>query len=316
MSNGNPGTMRAARIHATGGIDQVHIETVPMPTIDGDHVLVRIEAAGINPVDWKTREGQSPATLPLTLGHDLVGRVVAVGPNAADRFAVGERVYAMAADGAFAECAAVPAAALAPTPAGMSAAEAAAIPMPALTAWRALFDIAGLKAGERVLIHGAGGGVGGQAAQLAKQRGAWVAATASGDDLARLRKWGLDLVIDYKAEAFDAVVSRAGGVDVVLDVVGGQTRDRSWAVLRDGGRMVSTLGKTEPPADAAARGVKGLPEWHAAPDGARLAEVTALFDQGALGVSDPKRFPLADTARAMDAAEHGHAGKVVIETGA
>ena len=316
MADDIPQMMRAARVYFTGGSDQVRVENAPTPNVEADHVLVRVEFAGINPIDWKIREGERPVPLPITLGHDLVGHVAAVGPQAGDAFTIGDRVYAMIGEGAFAQYAAVPAAALARSPAGLSPAEAAAIPMGALTAWKALFDIADLKSGERVLIHGAGGAVGGEAAQLAKHAGAWVAATASGDDLTRVREYGLDMVIDYTSEDFNQLLNGDKGVDLVLDVLGGETRDRSWESIRNGGRMVSTLGATEPPAEAAARGIKGLPGWGATPDGARLAEVTRLYDEGVLSIPEPQRFPLAETARAMDAAEHGHAGKVVIEMGA
>ena len=312
MAKDIPPTMRAARLHRNGQSNELRLETVATPRAEGDDVLVEIKTAGINPLDWKIIAGDRPAPASMILGHDLVGRVVATGPGAADRFALGELVYAMANEGAFAEYAAVPATALASVPRDLSGSKAAAVPMGALTAWKGLFDIAGLKKEERVLIHGAGGNVGGAAAQLARHAGAWVAASATGDDLARLRSWGVDLVIDYKSEAFDAVVAKAGGVDVVFDVLGGETRDRSWAVLRDRGRMASTLGATEPSADAAARGVKGCPAWGTTPNGARLEEVTGLFDQGALTVAEPKQFSLVRIAEAVDAAEHGHVGKVVI----
>ncbi|WP_116970903.1 NADP-dependent oxidoreductase [Blastomonas sp. UPD001] len=304
--------MKAARVHAPGGREAVILEVVPDPA--GNGVRVRIEAAGVNPVDWKLRAGWfAPAPLPFILGQDVAGVVT----DDAHGFRAGERVFAMLPMdtlGAYAERVVADRAALAPAPASLDALAAAAVPMGALTALAALDDVAELRPGERVLVHGAGGAVGSFAAQIAKGRGCWVAATASGDNLSWLSARGIDLVIDYRSQRFEEAIKRP--VDLVVDVTGGETQARSWALIANGGRMVSTLGSTEPPADAASRGVRPLPGFGTTPNGARLREVAAMIDAGDIAVRPPVALPLEEAAEALDRVEYGRAhGKIVLVMG-
>ena len=187
--------------------------------------------------------------------------------------------------------------------------EAAAVPLAALTAWQGLFDHGGLQAGQRVLIHGAAGGVGHLAVQFAKAKGATVFATASASDLDFVQGVGADTVIDYKAQRFEDV---ARDIDVVYDLIAGETQDRSWSVLKPGGIIVSTL--AQPPEDRArahqARGAR----YMAQPNCAQLREIGQLIDEGKVRVVVAQRFPLQDVRIAQDTLEHSHIrGKIVLE---
>lgn len=241
--------MKAVRIHNFG--DAPRIEDTP--NVGPDDVLVRVQAAALNPLDALVASGIArqffDIKLPLTLATDLAGVVERVGA-AVTEWKAGDKVIAWAdasVSGGLAEFAVVPAKACAPLPTALSPAEGAAIPTAGVTAWHALFSAAGLKAGETVLIHAGAGGVGGFAVQFARIAGARVIATASGDGLALARRLGADQVIDYRALDFATAVS---GVDVVLDLVGGETQTRSYSVLRPGGRLVSA---TMPPDQALAQ---------------------------------------------------------------
>jgi NADPH:quinone reductase-like Zn-dependent oxidoreductase len=188
---------------------------------------------------------------------------------------------------------------------------AAAVPLAAMTAWQGLFDHGQLKAGERVLIHGAAGGVGHFAVQFAKDRGAYVIVTARAEDRDLLQKWGADEVIDYKNEHFE---DRAREIDLVLDLVAGETQQRSWACLKPGGRLVSTL---QPPSqmEAALHHAKGE-VFMVEPNGDELAQIGRLIDDGKVDVFLQQTFPFTDVRRAHDHLEHEHVrGKVVLAVG-
>jgi NADPH:quinone reductase-like Zn-dependent oxidoreductase len=220
-------TMRVVQMHAFGDVDVLHYEEVERPEPSTGEVLVRVRAAGVNPVDWGARSYPMPSTtgaagahLPYILGWDLAGEVVALGTGVT-QFALGEVIYGMprfpGEAKAYSEYTAVPVSDLARKPERLTYQEAAAVPMSALTAWQALFDTAGLQAGKTVFIPGGAGGVGHLAIQLAKWKGAQVITTTSTRNVAFVRELGADIVIDYTRQAIEDVVQE---VDVVLDMMG------------------------------------------------------------------------------------------------
>jgi len=310
-----PGTMRALVTHQWGGPEELRLEEVPRPVAGDGELLVRVAAAGINPVDWKTRRngglmksrGIEP---PVILGWDISGVVEALGPGV-EGFAVGDEVFGLAgfpkAVGGYAEYAAVAAGDMARKPANISHAEAASLPLVALTAHQA-FELADLRAGQLVLVHAAAGGVGSVAVQLAKARGARVAGTAGTANQDFLRELGVEIPIDYTTTDFAEVLS---DVDVVLESQGGDVRQRSWGVLRQGGIMVSILGPL-PQEDAEAHGVRGV-HMLVHPDGRQMQAIADLVAQGSLRALVQETFPFARAADAHRAAESGHTrGKLVL----
>jgi NADPH:quinone reductase-like Zn-dependent oxidoreductase len=310
MTPGN----RAVRIHRFGGPDVLALETVETPQPQRDTVLVRVHAAGVNPVDHKIRDGKYPPVgkdaLPVTLGRDLSGVVAACGEGVT-AVRQGDAVFAMLGQdrGGYTDYALVRSAELARKPQRIGDAEAAAVPLPALTAWQGLFDHGGLRAGQRVLIHGGAGGVGHFAVQFAKAKGAHVCTTVGTDDVAFARSLGADEVIDYRTQRFE---DTARDIDVVFDLVAGETQERSWAVLKRGGILVSTL---TPPSEEQARahGARGT-RYTAQPNGRQLDEIGALIEAGKVRVTVAARFPLQEAGAALDRLEHGHVrGKIVLE---
>ncbi len=304
--------MKAARIH--GYKDAPIVETVPTPEIGPDHVLVRVAAAALNPLDTKMQMGFMhdffPVEFPYTLGTDLSGTVEAVGSSIKD-WVPGDRVVTRTdppSGGALAEFAQVPARHLAKAPRAIPIEQAAGLPTAAATACQALFEVAGLKAGQTVLIHGGAGGVGSFAIQLARNAGARVIATASGDGIEIARRLGADKVIDYKAQAFEDQVS---DVDIVLDTVGGDTQQRSFGVLRTGGLLVAT---PSPPDEALAKahGVRAAFVFHQS-DAARLNKVLDLVDTGKLKVLVDRTVPLDQLSQAFEYQVSGRArGKIIV----
>ncbi|NEQ25679.1 MAG: NADP-dependent oxidoreductase, partial [Microcoleus sp. SIO2G3] len=231
--------MKAVRIHSHGGPEVLHYEDAPRPIATEGEVLVRVHAAGVNPFDWRVRSGEIPKTsqLPMILGWDVSGVVEEVGSGVTN-FKVGDAVYALPnyrRQGAYAEYIAIDATEVAAKPTSLTHILAAAVPLAGLTAWQSLFDAAELKPGQTVLIHGAAGGVGSFAVQFAKLKGAYAIATASARNQEFLRELGADKVIDYQATRFEEVV---GDVDVILDLIGGETQERSWQVLKQGGILL------------------------------------------------------------------------------
>jgi len=310
-----PGTMRALVTHQWGDPEELRLEEVPRPEAGDGQLLVRVLAAGINPVDWKTRRngglmksrGVEP---PVILGWDISGVVEEVGPGV-DGFAVGDEVFGLVgfpkAVGGYAEYAAVSAGDVARKPANISHEEAASLPLVALTAHQA-FELAGLSEGQLVLIHAASGGVGSIAVQLAKARGARVAGTAGPTNQDFLRELGVDIPIDYTSTDFAQALS---DVDVVLESQGGDVRQRSWGVLRPGGIMVSILGPL-PQEDAEAHGVRGV-HMLVHPDGAQMQYIADLVARGAVRPVVQEVYPFARAADAHRAAESGHTrGKLVL----
>jgi NADPH:quinone reductase-like Zn-dependent oxidoreductase len=250
--------MRAARVHAFGPPEAITIERLPLPSPGGGEVLVRVAAAGVGPWDGWIRAGRSvlPQPLPLTLGSDLSGTVEAVGPGVAG-FGRGQEVYGVTNGrftGAYADYALAEAGRIAPKPATLDHLQAASVPVIAVTAWQMLFDHARVEEGRRVLIHGGAGNVGAFAVQLARHAGAHVIATASAADIGHVRELGADEAVDFRTTPFE---SAAREVDAVIDLVGGETLERSFAVLKRGGVLVSAVAQPDQ-ARAAERGVRAL----------------------------------------------------------
>jgi NADPH:quinone reductase-like Zn-dependent oxidoreductase len=305
--------MKAVRIHTYGGSEVLVYEDAPRPEIAGDQVLIKVYATSANPVDRFTRagylQGMVDFALPVTLGLDLSGVVEAVGKDVTT-VAVGDAVYGysnMMRQGAYAEYAVVSATEVAPKPNTIDHSTAAAIPLAGLAAWQAL-AAAGLQPGQTILIHGAGGGVGTFAVQFAREQGARVLGTASSDKVAFLRELGVSEAIDYTTTRFEDV---ARDIDVVLDTIGGEVAERSWAVLRPGGTLVTLAGQPDQAA-AAARGVRGLGVMTQAKV-ADLTEIAALIDAGHVKPIVSTVLPLAEAHAAHELMERGHArGKIVL----
>lgn len=310
-------TMKAVRIHSFGGPEVMQLEDMPVPQAGEDEILLRVHAASVNPVDYKTREGKFSAVgrdkLPMTLGRDVSGTVES-GGSRAGAFRRGDAVYALLGPdrGAFSEYVLVKVAEAALKPKRLSHAEAAAVPLAALTAWQGLFDHGGLTSGQRVLIHGGAGGVGHLAIQFAKDRGATVLTTVSGSDLDFVRQLGADKAIDYKAQRFEEI---ARDIDLVFDLVGGETQERSWSVLKPGGILVSTLG--QPPQEKAkAHQARGA-GYMAQPNAGQLTEIARLIDDRKVRPVIAATFPFAAAPQAEQRQEEGHVnGKIVIELAA
>jgi NADPH:quinone reductase-like Zn-dependent oxidoreductase len=307
--------MKAVRVHQYGGPEVLKYEEAPRPKPGPGEVLVRIRAAGVNPVDWKVREGHLKEALayrmPFVPGWDVSGVVEATGPNVT-QLATGDEVYgypSVVRDGTYAEYAVVPEAELALKPRSVDHVQAASVPMAALTAWQGLFDAGDLRTDQKVLIHGGAGGVGSFAIQLARWKGAFITATASGRNQEFLRNLGADLTIDYEKSRFDRLVC---DVDLVFDTVGGDTLRRSWKVLKKGGILVSTV---EAPDAALAQfhGIRAaLVNTQAKP--AQLAEIAALVDAGMVRPIVEAVFPLNEARHAQELSQTGHArGKIVLK---
>jgi NADPH:quinone reductase-like Zn-dependent oxidoreductase len=307
------GQMRAVRIHDFGGSDVLQLENIERPEADADEVLIEIHAASVNTVDYKTRSGAFPAVtreqLPVTLGRDVSGMIVQCG-RAVESLHLGEEVYALLDrdHGSYAEYVVAPAAICALKPQTLDHITAASVPLAGLTAWQGLFDHGRLQAGETVLVHGGAGGVGHLAVQLAKAKGARVAATVSHADIELMQALGVDEIIDYKALRFEDVVH---DVDLVFDLIGGETQRRSWSVLKPGGRLVSTHG--QPSASEARAHHVVAAGYMAQPNAAQLAEIAALIDQDRVRPLVRASFGLEQARTAQERAEHDHAlGKVVL----
>ena len=272
--------MKAICLHARGGPEAFAFEDAPQPRPGEGEVLVRVHAAGVIHTElgwvptWTTRAGE-PRPLPVIPGHEFSGEIAALGA-AVKAVGVGDLVYGIYdwyRDGALAEYCVARVADFTGKPAGVDHVHAAATPISALTAWQGLVERAGLAAGERVLIHGAAGGVGTFAVQLACWRGARVTGTASAANLDFVRSLGADEVIDYRAERFEDVVR---DVDVVFDTVGGETLERSWGVLKPGGRLVTVAASGERTTDERIRAAYFIVE----PSRAQLMEIARLIDGG------------------------------------
>ncbi|MEV8099511.1 NADP-dependent oxidoreductase [Kitasatospora sp. NPDC085879] len=331
--------MKTYLIEKYGDQSALHAAELPDPQPGPEDVLVEIHAASVNPLDFKIRDGAFkrilPYRLPLVLGNDLAGVVVRVG-SSVTRFAVGDEVYARPDKdriGTFAELIAVHQDDLAPKPAALTMAQAASLPLVALTSWQALVEKAQVRPGQKVLIHAGSGGVGTIALQLARHLGAHVATTASAANAGLVKELGADVVIDYRAQDFEQLLE---GYDVVLDTLGGETLEKSLRVLKPGGKVISIAG---PPDADFARELGANPVLRQAmnalsfrtrrrakrhgvtysflfmkADGGQLRELTRLVDAGQIHPVVDRVFPFDLTRDAMEYAEKGRAkaGKVVI----
>lgn len=320
MTDQLPDTMIAAVIDTPGPTENLRLREVPLPATFISELLVRVEYSSVNPIDAKTRAGGGTAAglhYPAILGNDFAG-VVVRAPFEAHPLQPGTRVYGMTnvprLPGSSAQYVAVPSMSVAAMPETLDFAHAAAVPLAALTAWGALIDVAGVGAGDRVLIHAGAGGVGHFAVQFAALRGAHVIATGSAANAAFLRELGAQQVVDYRAERFEDVVDP---VDVVLDLIGNvhdATGTRSLRVLRPGGLIVNVPSGSWPTLleEAAAAGVRAT-TYKLAPNAAILEQITALIDAGTLHVEIAAEYPLEQLAEAHRALEAGHTrGKIVV----
>jgi NADPH:quinone reductase-like Zn-dependent oxidoreductase len=307
--------MHAVRLYHYGAADDLTYEETEQPEQQTGEVLIRVQAAGVNPADWKTRIGygepEGDLKAPIILGWDVAGVVEELG-SGVSQFAPGDEVYGMVRfpefGNAYAEYVAAPVTDLAKKPAILSFAEAAAAPLALLTAWQALFEAADLRSGQTILIHGAAGGVGHFAVQLAKWKGARVIGTASARNADFLRSLGADQVIDYTRERFEEV---AQNMDAVLDTQGDETQERSYAVLKPGGILVAI---TQMPDESLAQAhhVKAAGVL-VRPSGAQLAQAADLFETGKLHVEVTHTLPLAEAANAHRLSEEGHTrGKIAL----
>ncbi|MFB7782326.1 NADP-dependent oxidoreductase [Streptomyces vinaceus] len=304
--------MRAVVVSQWGGPEVLTEVETERPEPGLNEILVRVHAAGVNPVDWKTRASGGLIAwgeVPM-VGWDVSGTVEAVGPGVT-LYRAGDEVYGMPnfprQAGGYAEYVVAPARHFARKPASLDHVQAAALPLAALTAWQALVDTAGVTAGQRVLIHAAAGGVGHLAVQIAKARGAYVIGTASAAKHELLRELGADEVLDYRTADFEDSVS---DVDVVIDAVGGDYGQRSLKVLKQGGHLVTLPGPDGLPADP--QGVHA--SWVLVePDLGGLREIAALADRGLLKPLVDTVLPLAQAAKAHEIGELGRTtGKIVL----
>ena len=320
------------------GKDGLRAADVPAPEVGDGDVLVKVSAAGINPLDVMVRNGEFKRLLkyrtPFVLGHDVAGVLTRVGSAVRD-FHVGDEVYARPRDlriGTFAEYIAIDQDDVALKPDSLSLHEAAAVPLVSLAAWQALVDRAHVKPGQKVLVHAGSGGLGSTVIQLAKHLGATVATTASGKNAELVRSLGADVVVDYTQEDFADILS---GYDVVLDSQGGETLERSLTVLKPGGQAISVTG---PPDPGFAKQL-GAPKFIGVAmgllnrkvrrkaqklgvsysflfmqaNGGQLRELASLYDIGHLRPLIDKTFPFEQTLEALAHVEQGRAnGKVVI----
>jgi len=307
-------TMMAWRVHEFGSPDAMQFEQVPVPSPGSGEVLVKVHAAGVGPWDGWIRSGNSalPQPLPLTLGSDLSGEIQAVGADVSG-FQAGDQVYGVTNPrfiGAYAEYAIASAAMIARKPAAIDDVAAASVPVIAATAWQGLFDQAQLKAGQTVLIHGAAGNVGAYAVQFAHRAGLRTIATAAADDHAFVRELGADILVDFNSQRFEDVTR---DVDAVLDLVGGETQQRSFGVLRRGGKLISAVSQPDQNlakshgVDAAFFLVKVTTR--------ALTEIAGLIYTGELRVRVGAVIPLADAREAhlmLDGLQPGPKGKIVL----
>ncbi|MEO6115340.1 MAG: NADP-dependent oxidoreductase [Pseudolysinimonas sp.] len=295
-----PTTMRSLRVHTLGDPAGVRVETVPTPSPTDDELLIRVRAAAITRTELTWPEGR----LPVTPSYEFSGEVVALGASASD-FAIGDAVYGLALfdrDGAASEYFAAPQSVFARKPTNIDDATSAAVPLPALSAWQALFDHGLLESGQRVLVHGAPGAVGNFAVQLARRAGAYVIATASAGNLEAAREAGADEVID-RATPYETSLS---AVDLVLDAAGGDAAEHSAGLVRPGGRLVSLVST---PAEKL--GIVTM-YFIVEPNRDELDQITELIEAGGLHLMPHEEFPLDDARAAFETAlDRNRRGKVV-----
>jgi len=306
-------TMKAIVIHEYGGPEVLKYEDIPRPEPKDDQLLIRVIAAGVNPVDGMIRSGifMGNRAFPIILGGDAAGVVEKVGSKIT-KFKVGDPVFAYVGldnSGGYAQYALVTEQEAAPKPKSLTYVEAAAVPIVALTGWQALVDTAKLSAGQTVLIHGGSGGVGSFAIQIAKARRAKVVATASTANQDFLKKLGADVAIDYTKQKFEDV---AKDVDVVLDSIGGDTLARSYGVVKKGGIIVSLVARPKE-SELEKYGIRGA-ALNAEPNSEELSEIGKLIDDKKIKVVVSQTFPLSEAMKAQEQVATGHTrGKIVLK---
>jgi NADPH:quinone reductase-like Zn-dependent oxidoreductase len=306
--------MKAIVINAYGNEDVLNYVDVERPEPKADEVLVKVHVAGVNPADWKIRDGMGEELgfkLPLILGGDIAGTVEVVG-DGVENFKPGDAVYGMtlsSLSGGYAEYALAKADAIILKPESISFEAAAAIPIGALTAWQAMFVVANLSSGQRILITGASGGVGSMAVQLAKAKGAIVIGTASGKNEQFVRDLGADEFVDYTRQPFELVVK---DVDVVFDTIGSDTQERAFQTLKKGGFLVSSA---QTPSAEKAREFGVEAAWFfCQPSAEQLAEINQLIDEGKLKIHVETVLPLTEVKKAHQLSQSGRTrGKIVLQ---
>jgi NADPH:quinone reductase-like Zn-dependent oxidoreductase len=306
--------MKAKTIRHYGGPEVLTLEEVGRPEPDKNEIVIRVRAAGVNPIDWKIREGELKESgfhhLPLIPGWDVAGEVDQIGQNVT-RFAVGDPVYAlldMRSNGSYAEYVTASEDCVALKPETLDFITAASVPMAALTAYEALNRM-DIKKGDRILIHGAAGSVGSFAVQLAYLRGAYVIGVASSGDSAFLSSLGAEEALAYDSAPFEHLVDH---VDAVLDVIGGDILQRSWKVLRPEGILLSTVEDPVPTREARENRVRGA-MIQVTPSGTLLTEVARLIDSGQIKVRVSAVMSLDEAEKAQELARSiHHRGKVVL----
>ncbi|HEX4551185.1 NADP-dependent oxidoreductase [Pseudomonas sp.] len=304
--------MKAIRVYEYGNPDVLQLEELADPVAGEGEVLIEVAGAGVNPIDWKVLSGAMkafiPLPLPFTPGVEVSGKVIATGPGVA-QFKRGDEVFGFInIVGGYASKAVAAVTKLALKPQSLSALQAGAVPATALTAWQALTEHAGVQRRQKVLIHAAAGGVGSMAVQIARYLGAEVIATASAGNHAYLKQLGAEHIIDYTTQAFEEWVA---DVDVVLDLVGGDTQNRSFRVLKKHGVLVSPVSA---PSMTLANDYGVTPiNFATRSDGAQLSLIAELFDRGHLTV-DVEVFPLSEAQRALEKSQsrRGH-GRLVLD---
>jgi NADPH:quinone reductase-like Zn-dependent oxidoreductase len=314
--------VKAVVVDKFGGVDTLRIADVADPSPGPTEVLIRVDYAGVNPVDYKIRQGHLkdhlPHELPLIPGWDAAGVVESVGAKVTG-FSPGDRVFAYCRKpvvkmGAYAELIAVEEAAAAKVPGTLSAAAASTVPLVSLTAWQALTEFAGLRSGESVLIHGGAGGVGGYGIQFARHLGAKVYSTAGKSNLAYLKELGAHHPLDYTAGDVGETLKELepAGVDVVFDAVGGETLARSYSLLKTGGRLVSIVDVPDA-ARAAERKLKA--GYHFVyPNGRQLADIAALLESGKVRGLPFEELPISQVRLAHEKSESRHVrGKLTLK---
>ncbi len=306
-------TIKMVRIHQFGGMDTLRYEDVELSMPDVTEIVVAAGAASVNPVDFKIRSGKYPAVkedkLPYTLGRDASGIVEQCGAGAT-KFKVGDEVFGIVGihGGGYAQKILMDQDAVAAKPKGIDHAHAAAVPLAGQTAWQGLFRYGDVKSGEKILIHGGSGGVGHFAIQFSKARGAHVTTTVSTANVEFARSLGADVAIDYKTQRFE---QQAKDLDMVFDLIDGETRERSWGIIKKGGILVTTL--TEPSRQEAEKhGIRAM-RYTVQADGNELKEIADLIEIGKVKPVVTEAFPLSRAADALRAVEKGHSkGKIVL----
>jgi NADPH:quinone reductase-like Zn-dependent oxidoreductase len=305
-------TMQAIQARDYGEPEVLVLEQTRRPDPNADQVLIRLKAAGVNPADWKYRSGMykqfMPLQFPWTPGMEASGIIEAVGANVTT-LKKGDEVYGIVTGG-YAEYALAQASDVQPKPASLTFEQAAAIPVGALTAWGAVLDAANVEAGQHILVHGAAGGVGAFAVQLAKWKGAHVTGTASAANLKFVRSLGAEDVIDYNATRFETVLK---DVDAVIDTVGGDLPERSFQVIRPGGIFVTVAARLAEEVGKA-QSIRAVNAGRASTD--KLKQISELVETKKLKPVTGVLFPLSEARQAQELSQTGHGrGRILLQIG-